>query len=113
MSKNKNTSVAGNDDFADELFDVEGFDNVIVLEDENGNEVEFELLDVMEYENDNYIVMTETGAGEEAGVIILKVEPSDENPDEESYVGIEDEKLVLKLYDMFKEKHKDDFNFAE
>lgn len=113
MSKNKNVPVAENDDFSDELFDVEGFDNVIVLEDEDGNETEFELLDVIDYKKENYIVLAETGVAESAGVIILKVEPSQSNPDEENYVGIEDEKLVMKLFDMFKEKHKDDFNFAE
>lgn len=112
MSKNKNVPAAGNDDFSDELFDVEGYDNVIVLEDEDGTETEFEFLDVMNYKNEDYVVLAETGVKENAAVIILKVERA-ANADEESYVGIDDEKLVVKLYDMFKEKHKDDFNFAE
>lgn len=113
MSPKKNISVEENDNFEDELFDVEGYDNVIVLEDEDGQEVEFELLDVIGYEKNDYLVLTAAEVSENAEVIILKSEPSENGKDEESYVGINDEKLVNKIYDIFKEKHKDDFNFTE
>ena len=49
------------------------------------------------------------GVGE-GEVAILKVEPGS-NEDEENYVGVEDEALVQKLFEIFKEKNKDTFNF--
>ncbi len=107
----KNNPVEENDNFEDELFDVEGYDNVIVLEDEDGQETEFELLDIINYKDEDYIVLTAAETKENADVIILKAEAA-EGSDEETYVGIENEKLMNTIYDIFKEKHKDDFNFV-
>ena len=33
--------------------------------------------------------------------------------DEESYVSIEDEEILNKVFEMFKEKFKDDFDFVD
>lgn len=110
MSK-KNIPVEENDNFEDELFDVEGYDNVIVLEDEDGKETEFELLDIINYKDEDYLVLTAAEVKENADVIILKAEAED-GSDEETYVGIENKKLMNTIYDIFKEKHKDDFNFV-
>ena len=35
----------------------EELDNIIVLNDEDGNEVEFEFLDLIEYEGEEYVVL--------------------------------------------------------
>ena len=66
----------------------EELDNVIVLNDEDGNEVQFEFL------------------------VILKVEDT-ESENEESYVSVDDEETLNKVFEMFKEKFKDEFNFIE
>ncbi len=94
--------------------DAEEIDNIVVLNDEDGNEVEFEFLDLIQYENEDYVVLLPTeDEGEEAGeVVILKLEDT-ENEDEESYVSVEDEEILNKVFEMFKEKFKDEFNFID
>ena len=95
----------------------EEVDNIIVLNDEDGNEVRFEFLDLVELDDEEYVVLlpvAEDGEEEEGEVVILKVEDNDdENSDEESYVSIEDEEILNKVFEMFKEKFKDDFDFVD
>ena len=95
----------------------EELDNIIILNDENGNEVKFEFLDLVELDDEEYVVLlpvTAEGEEEEGEVVILKVEDNDdENSDEESYVSIEDEDTLTKVFERFKEKFKDDFDFVD
>lgn len=95
----------------------EELDNVVILNDEDGNEVKFEFLDLIELDDEEYVVLlpvAEDGEEEEGEVVILKVENNDdENSDEESYVSIEDEEILNKVFEMFKEKFKDDFDFVD
>ena len=58
-------------------------DNIVILNDEDGNEVKFEFLDLVELD------------------------------DEESYVSVEDEETLNKVFEIFKEKFKDDFDFVD
>ncbi len=92
----------------------EELDNIVVLNDEEGNEVEFEFLDLIEYEGEEYVVLLPNDEEEEdAGeVLILKLEDTD-SEDEESYVSVEDEEVLNKVFEIFKEKFKDEFNFVE
>ena len=85
-------------------------DNVITLNDEDGNEVDFEFLDMIEYEGNNYVVLlpVEEDASE---VVILQLESmSDE---EESYISVDDEDVLTAVFEIFKEKFKDEFNFTD
>ena len=94
----------------------EELDNIIILNDEDGNEVKFEFLDLVELDEEEYVVLlpvTEEGEEEEGEVVILKVEDSDDESDEESYVSIEDEDKLNKVFEIFKEKFKDDFDFVD
>ena len=100
----------------EENFDGEELDNIIVLNDEEGNEVRFEFLDLIELDNEEYVVLlpvTAEGEEEEGEVVILKVEDTDEDSDEESYVSIDDEATLNKVFEIFKEKFKDDFDFVD
>ena len=100
----------------EENFEGEDLDNIIVLNDENGNEVQFEFLDLIELDNEEYVVLlpvTAEGEEEEGEVVILKVEDTDDDSDEESYVSIEDEDTLNKVFEIFKEKFKDDFDFVD
>ena len=102
-----------NDD-VNNIPDAEEIDNIVVLNDEDGNEVEFEFLDLIQYENEDYVVLLPTeDEGEEAGeVVILKLEDT-EDEEQESYVSVEDEETLNAVFEMFKEKFKDEFNFVE
>lgn len=93
----------------------EEIDNIVVLNDEDGNEVEFEFLDLIEYEGEQYVVLlpTDESEDEEAGeVVILKLEDT-ESEDEESYVSVDDEDTLNAVFEIFKEKFKDEFNFID
>ena len=92
----------------------EELDNIIILNDENGNEVKFEFLDLMEYEGEEYIILLPTEEGEDNDeVVILKVEDVEDDPDMETYVSVEDEDTLNAVFEMFKEKFKDEFNFID
>ncbi len=100
----------------EENFEGEELDNIVILNDEEGNEVKFEFLDLVELDDEEYVVLlpvTEEGEEEEGEVVILKVEDTDEEADEESYVSIEDEDILNRVFEIFKEKFKDDFDFVD
>lgn len=100
-----------NEIFEEEEFEEE-LDNIIYLSDEDGNEVAFEFLDLVEYEGDEYVVLLPTDDDEDAGeVVILKVEEVGE--DQESYVSVEDEATLQAVFDLFKKKFQDEFNFVD
>ena len=94
----------------------EELDNILTLNDEEGNEVEFEFLDLIEYDGEEYVILLpvedEEDTEEPGEVVILKLEDT-ENEDEESYVSVEDEDILNAVFEKFKEKFKDDFNFVD
>lgn len=96
----------------DEEFELE--ENVVVLTDDDGKEVEFEFLDLVEMDDKEYVVLlpVEPLEGEdedEGAVVILKVNHSDdENDENEEYVSIEDEAEAEKVFNIFKDKFKDE-----
>ena len=95
--------------------ELEELDNIIVLNDENGNEVEFEFLDLIEYDSEEYVVLLpilEDGEEDDGEVVILKVEET-ESEDEESYVSVDDEDVLTAVFEIFKDKFKDEFNFTD
>ncbi len=94
----------------------EELDNIVILNDEEGNEVKFEFLDLVELDEEEYVVLLpidEEGEEDEGEVVILKVEDTDEDSDEESYTSVEDEEILNKVFEIFKEKFKDDFDFVD
>ena len=101
----------------DENFEGEELDNIVILNDEDGNEVKFEFLDLIELDDEEYVVLlpvTEEGEEDEGEVVILKIEDNeDENSEEESYVSVEDEAILNQVFEIFKEKFKNDFDFVD
>lgn len=95
----------------------EELDNIIILNDEDGQEVKFEFLDLVELEDEEYVVLlpvSEEGVEDNDGeVVILKLEDTDDESEEESYVGVEDEEVLSKVFEIFKEKFKDEFDFVD
>lgn len=88
-------------------------DNIIVLNDENGQEVRFEFLDLIEMDGDEYIILLPEDQDDETRgeVVILQVEDVDGNA--ESYVGVEDEETLEQVFTLFREKYKDEFVFID
>ena len=95
----------------------EDLENIVILSDENGEDVKFEFLDLIEYDSEEYVVLLpvedeENEENEDDGeVVILKVENVD--TDEESYVSVDNEETLNKVFEIFKEKFKDEFNFSD
>ena len=89
--------------------------NVVILNDEDGNEVKFEFLDIIELDSEQYAILlpVEEDDENEGEVVILKIEDNGENSDEESYVSVDDEETLNKVFQMFKEEFKDEFNFTD
>ena len=99
----------------EEMLDEE-LSNIIILNDENGNEVQFEFLDLIEYESEEFVVLLpvlEDGEEDDGEVVILKVDDSEEDSDEESYVSVDNEETLVAGFEIFKEKFKDEFNFTD
>ena len=89
-------------------------DNIITLNDESGNEVEFEFLDLVEYEGNKYVVLLPADDPDDSGeVVILQIEATDEDTEEEIYSGVEDYSILDAVFEIFKARFKDDFNFVE
>ena len=88
-------------------------DNIITLNSESG-EVRFEFLDLVEYCGDEFVVLLPVDDLEEIGeVVILKLDAIDEDAEEESYIGAEDEDTLQAIFNIFKSKFKDEFDFVD
>ena len=89
-------------------------DNILTLTDEDGNDIDFEFVDVLEYNGNEYVVLLPTEE-EEGGseAVILRVEPIEGTEDEEAYVAIEDDEELAAVFALFKEKFADSFTFLE
>ena len=98
-----------NEDFDNKEYEVE----IITLEDDLGHEQDFEFLDVVEYNNDEYIILLPVEGEEEEQneVMILKIESIDDET--ENYVGIDDEETLQKVFNKFKKRYEDQFDFEE
>ena len=100
-------------DFENNENEMEELDNIIILNDEEGKEVKFEFLDLIEYENEEYVILLPADEEEDSDeVVILKVEDTDSD-EEESYVSVDDENVLNEVFEIFKEKFKDEFDFVD
>lgn len=86
--------------------------NIITLTDEDGTDKDFEFLDLIDLDDKEYVVLLPVENEDEDGeVIILEVHPLDE--ENEEYLSIEDATTLNKVFEIFKERFKDDFNFVD
>ena len=93
-----------------EEMEMEAMENILVLNDADGNEVEFEYLASVDYEGNEYIVLLPTDEND-SEVVILQVEPI--NEEEESYISVADEDVLYAVYEIFKDKFKEYFTFSD
>lgn len=97
-------------EFLDEENEFDELDNKIILNDEEGNEIEFEFLDVVEVDGNEYVVLLPVEEADKGEVVIFRIEGSEED---ESYVSLDNEEEAEKVFQAFKEKTKDEFDFAD
>ena len=81
--------------------------DILAFTDEDGNVVRMELLDMFDYEDENYAFLVGTDEDDEE-LLIMRYE---EDGDESSFEPVEDDDLYDALFDLFRRKHKDEFGF--
>ena len=91
----------------DEVMDLDEEIDTIELEDEDGVKTQFELLDIIEHRGKEYIAAL--APDDDSTVIIMELEETD--GDEQRFLPVEDEALVQKIYELFKERNRDLFAF--
>ena len=82
--------------------------SILTLTDENGNDVNFEYLDCIEYQGKEYLVLMPEETNE---IVILEVQPIDE--ENENYIAVESEQILETVYGIFKERYKDILQFED
>ena len=84
--------------------------SLLTLTDENGQDIEFEYLDCIEYQGKEYLTLLPVES-EEPEIVILEIEPIDE--ENENYLAVEDEATLDAVYAIFKERFKDILTFED
>lgn len=87
----------------------EELENYITLTDDEGNEFSLEFVDLIEYKEKEYAVFLPVDEESEE-VVILEITESDDDEIQE-YRSVEDEDILNEVFEIFKEKFKDDFKF--
>lgn len=84
----------------DEL-EMDGMDDLVIFEDDEGNEYSFTVEDYFFYNGEEYALLADAEEDEEGnkGCIVCQV-VCDENEDEEEFVPVADEDLAEKLYEI-------------
>jgi len=84
--------------------------SILTLTDENGQDVNFEYLNCIEYEGIEYLVLMPEDE-EDNEIVILEVEPVDE--ENENYLAVMDEAVLEAVYAIFKERYQDILTFED
>lgn len=85
-------------------------DDLVVLEDENGNEVRFQFLELVTYAEKPYAVLWPLD-DEDGGVVIVEV--VDLGEDTEHYDAVIDDDLNQKIYEAFRKEFSDKYEFGD
>lgn len=75
-------------------------ENLIILKDNKGNEIEMEFLDLIEYEGYEYVVMAEEGSDE---VVIMEQVPNDDG-ETATYNDVLNDEVINRVFEIFKSR---------
>ena len=91
----------------------EEMDNIVVLTDEDGREIELEHLDTVEYNGQTYMafIPAEMSLEDAYELMIMKVELEDDG--EEMLVTLDDEDEEAELFQIFSERLEETFEDEE
>lgn len=93
-----------NDDTADE-------ENYITLTDDDGEDIHFEIIDEFEFNGNTYAVLLPFEDVDDE-VVILEIIHAD-SPDDDEYVSIENEDVLNNVFEEFKRRNADNFDFED
>lgn len=88
-------------------------DDIVVLVNENGEEIEFQHIDTIDMNENQYVVLipVEESDGDEEEVIILKVDEDEEG--EDILVSVEDEEELDEVFEEFKTRMEEEYDFFD
>ncbi|RCX18408.1 uncharacterized protein DUF1292 [Anaerobacterium chartisolvens] len=91
-------------------------DDIVILVDDNGDEAEFEHLDTIEINESEYVILiplseNEDEDMEEEEVVILKIEHGEDG--EDSFVSVENEEELNAVFEEFKLRMEDEYEFED
>ena len=87
-------------------------DAIITLYDEDGNPVDFEFLDLIMLRGEEYVVLL-GDAGESDEVTILRLDNDEDDDEDLDYSGVEDETVLNEVFEIFRQRNADRFNFED
>lgn len=99
------------DELNKETFEEDDENQYITLTDDDGNDIAFEIIDDFEYKAGRYVVLVPYEESEDE-VVILEALPT-ETEDEFEFVSIEDDALIYEIFEEFKRRNADNFDFAD
>jgi uncharacterized protein YrzB (UPF0473 family) len=89
-------------------------DDIIILIGEDGEEVEFEHLDTVELNGNEYVILLpldEEENEEVDEVVILKVDHNEDG--EDAFVTVDDDEELNKVFEEFKTRMEEEYDFEE
>ena len=92
----------------------EEYTNVITLTDSDGSDVDFEVLDIIPYNDHEYAVLLPVDdESDSSEAVILELLEAEEDNEEDMLQGVEDEEILNAVFNLFMEKNADDFQFEQ
>ena len=92
----------------------EEYTNVITLTDSDGSDVDFEVLDIIPYNDHEYVVMLPVDdESDSPEAVILELLEAEEDNEEDMLQGVEDEDILNAVFNLFMEKNADEFQFEQ
>ncbi len=92
----------------------EEYTNVITLTDSDGSDVDFEVLDIIPYNDHEYAVLLPVDdESDSPEAVILELLEAEEDNEEDMLQGVEDEDILNAVFNLFMEKNADEFQFEQ
>ena len=92
----------------------EEYTNVITLTDSDGSDVDFDVLDIVPYNEHEYVVMLPVDdESDSPEAVILELLEAEEDNEEDMLQGVDDEEILNAVFNLFMEKNADEFQFEQ
>jgi len=92
----------------------EEYTNVITLTDSDGSDVDFEVLDIVPYNDHEYAVLLPVDDDSDSPeAVILELLEAEEDNEEDMLQGVDDEEILNAVFNLFMEKNADEFQFEQ
>ena len=92
----------------------EEYTNVITLTDSDSSDVDFEVLDIVPYNDHEYAVLLPVDdESDSPEAVILELLEAEEDNEEDMLQGVEDEEILNAVFNLFMEKNADEFQFEQ